>query len=119
MRKAQSTLEYAVVIVSLVAALLAIQVYAKRAMQGRLRQIADELGQQYAPKNTTSDITISSSGTTTTKVETTEDTTGSTKKTLTTTTTYSGPTAEHPEYKPEKEERSGNETVGKLESSLY
>ncbi len=46
-------MEYAVVITCIVAALLAMQIYIKRGMEGRLRQSADELGQQYAPKRTT------------------------------------------------------------------
>ena len=50
-------MEYAVVAVCLVAALVAMSVYVKRAMQGRLRQAGDELGEQYAPKNTTGTIT--------------------------------------------------------------
>lgn len=41
------------VITCVVAALLAMQVYFKRGIQGRLRQTADALGQQYAPKKTT------------------------------------------------------------------
>jgi hypothetical protein len=52
MKKAQSTLEFAVVIVCTIAALLAMQVYIKRSMQGRLRASADSIGEQYAPGNT-------------------------------------------------------------------
>lgn len=51
--KAQASLEYAMALVAIVAALLAMQVYTKRGMQGRLRQEADSLGQQYSPGNTT------------------------------------------------------------------
>lgn len=58
------------VILCLVSALLAMQVYIKRGMQGRLRQAADELGQQYAPKNTTGTSTLTYSSETTTVVET-------------------------------------------------
>lgn len=53
---AQSTLEYAVVVACVVAALLAMQIYIKRGTQGRLRQASDEIGEQYAPMNTTSTI---------------------------------------------------------------
>ncbi|MGD0336988.1 MAG: hypothetical protein ABSB18_07850 [Candidatus Omnitrophota bacterium] len=49
---AQSSLEYAVVIASIIAALLAMQVYIRRSFMGHFRGAADELGQQYDPKNT-------------------------------------------------------------------
>ena len=58
MRKAQSTLEYAVVIACICAALLAMRIYLKRGLQGKLRETADSLGSQYEPGSTESDITI-------------------------------------------------------------
>ena len=70
MNKAQSSLEYAVVIVCLVAALLAMQVYVKRSMQGRLRELGDQVGQQYAPKNTEGNTRVNYTSTTITTVET-------------------------------------------------
>ena len=106
MKKGQSALEYTVVIVIAVAALLAMQVYIKRAFQGKLRQAADEVGGQYAPKATTSDITI--------KMESTIKTNTETKKVggeyVTTTTTN---------VESQTDTRKGYETVGALESSLY
>jgi hypothetical protein len=54
--KAQSILEYATVIACAVAALLAMQVYIKRAYQGKLKQTADSFGSQYAPRKTTGNI---------------------------------------------------------------
>jgi len=51
--KAQSVLEYAAVISCLVAALLAMGVYIKRAYEGRLKQNADQFGAQYAVRKTT------------------------------------------------------------------
>ena len=68
--KAQTVLEYAAVIMCLVAALLAMQVYLKRSMQGRLRQLGDELGQQYAPRNTTGNQTLVYNSATTTVART-------------------------------------------------
>lgn len=61
-------MEYAVIVACVVGALVAMSVYVKRAMQGRLRQSADELGEQYAPKNTTgiSNIAVDSRSTTVT-----------------------------------------------------
>lgn len=48
--KAQSFLEYTVIISCLVAAILGLQIFAKRAMQGRFREAVDTIGGQYAPK---------------------------------------------------------------------
>ena len=50
-------MEYAVVIVCAVAALITMQVYIKRAFQGKLKQTADSMGAQYAPRRTTGDYT--------------------------------------------------------------
>lgn len=45
--KGQSTLEYAVLIIIVIGALLSIQMYIKRGIQGRLRSSADDIGDQY------------------------------------------------------------------------
>lgn len=50
-RKAQSTLEYAVLIIIVIGALLSIQQYVKRGLQGRMRQAADDIGDQYSVGN--------------------------------------------------------------------
>lgn len=50
--KGQSTLEYAVLIIIVIGALLSIQVYIKRGVQGRLKSAADDIGEQYSPGNT-------------------------------------------------------------------
>ena len=50
-KKAQSTLEYAVLIIIVIGALLSIQVYIKRGIQGRLRSAADDIGDQYSVGN--------------------------------------------------------------------
>lgn len=59
-RKAQSTLEYAVLIGIMVAALVAMQVYLKRGMQGRLRGYDEQLSQgaAYSPGATSSFIEV-------------------------------------------------------------
>ena len=99
MRKAQSVLEYAIVIFAIIAALLAMQVYIRRGLQGRLRQGADELSvQQYAPKNTVSDITITQKSDITTQTNTVE--VDDTYKTTTTTDINS-----------QEEHRSGTEHI--------
>lgn len=56
-RRAQSTLEYAMVIACLAAALIGMQIYIKRSIQGKLRDAADEIGDQYSAKKTTSNLT--------------------------------------------------------------
>ncbi|MDD5196839.1 MAG: hypothetical protein WC937_02710 [Candidatus Omnitrophota bacterium] len=100
MQKAQSTLEYAIVIFSVIAALLAMQVYMRRGLQGKMRSTADELSvQQYEPKNTVSDITTTQISDITTNSETVED--DETYNTTTTTTINS-----------QIESRAGSETVG-------
>lgn len=53
-KRGQSTLEYAVLIVVIIAALIAMQVYLKRGIQGRMRESSDQIGEQYSPGYTTS-----------------------------------------------------------------
>ena len=62
-KKGQSTLEYAILIIIIIGALLSIQVYIKRGIQGRLKQAADDIGDQFSNGNTnvTSTMTVSSS----------------------------------------------------------
>ena len=51
-RKAQSTLEYALLIGLVVGALLTMQNYLKRAIQGRMQVVGDQMGDQYSPNLT-------------------------------------------------------------------
>ncbi len=51
-QKGQSTLEYAVLIIIIIGALLSIQVYIKRGVQGRLKSATDDIGDQFSPGNT-------------------------------------------------------------------
>lgn len=46
--KAQSTLEYAILVVIIIGVLLAMQVYIKRGLQGRLKSSTDDIGEQYS-----------------------------------------------------------------------
>lgn len=48
-RRAQSTLEYAALIAIVVGALIAMQAYVKRGLQGKLKSSADQIGEQYSP----------------------------------------------------------------------
>ena len=50
--KGQSALEYTILIIVVLGALLSIQVYIKRGLQGGLFERANQLGKQYSPGNT-------------------------------------------------------------------
>lgn len=102
MKKAQSTLEYAVLIACIVAALLAMQIYLKRSMQGNLRGAAERLGQQYSPRHTYGTIIINRQAHSNTEV-TVDD--SDDKKTVTDTTT-------NVDY--DQEKSSGSTTVEEL-----
>lgn len=60
-RKGQSTLEYVILIGFVVAAIIAMGVYMKRGIQGKLRESADQVGEQYSAGNTTSKYTTKTS----------------------------------------------------------
>jgi hypothetical protein len=97
-RKAASIFEYAVFTVVLVAALLAMQAYISRALQGKHRQSADSIGEQYDALNTSSDIQQTFNSTSYTVIRTT-DINGTINSTSTT-------------GFEENNRRWGNETVG-------
>lgn len=58
--KGQSTLEYVILTGFVVAALIAMGVYMKRGIQGKLRESTDQVGEQYSAGNTTSSYTTKS-----------------------------------------------------------
>lgn len=60
--KGQSTLEYALIIAVVVGALLAMQIYMKRGMEGRMRKAADDIGQQFEAEKTYVEHTTVRSG---------------------------------------------------------
>ena len=51
-KRGQSTLEYAILIIIIIGALLSIQVYIKRGIQGRLKSATDDIGDQFSVGNT-------------------------------------------------------------------
>jgi len=57
-KKGMSVLEYAMFVAVLVAALLSMQMYMKRGLQGKFRQAADEIGEQYDPETTTGNLNL-------------------------------------------------------------
>ncbi len=53
-RKAQSTLEYTVLVVIIIAVFITMQMYFKRGFQGRWKSTVDDFGEQYDPDTTNS-----------------------------------------------------------------
>jgi len=64
-RRAQSTLEYALIVAVVVGGLIAMQVYVKRGLQGKIKESADQIGEQYSPGYTTGVTTVTTASTTT------------------------------------------------------
>ena len=62
-KKGQSTLEYAILIIIIIAALLSLQTYVKRGVSGRLKSSADDIGDQYVDGGNYYKKTTSSSNT--------------------------------------------------------
>ena len=63
-RRGQSVLEYTALVCIVAAALAAMAVYVKRGVSGRLREVSDDLGGQYHPRLTSSNITYNVNSTT-------------------------------------------------------
>lgn len=63
-KKGQSTLEYAIIVVVVVGALLAMQWYIKGGYQGRLRRASDDIGEQYSPTRISTNYTTNINSTT-------------------------------------------------------
>ena len=63
-KRGQSTLEYALLIGVIVAALIAMQVYMKRGVQGKIRDATDQIGDQYSPGYTTGTVSTTTQSTT-------------------------------------------------------
>ncbi len=55
--KGQSTMEYAVLIIIIIGALVSVQVYIKRGIEGRLKSVTDDIGEQFSPGNTNQFLT--------------------------------------------------------------
>ncbi len=67
-KKGQSALEYAMLAVIVIGAMIGIQNYFKRGIQGRYKASVDGVGDQYDPMQTSSDLQHSISGTTVTNI---------------------------------------------------
>ena len=57
-RRGQSTVELAVLFAVITGAVLAMQIYVKRGAMGRMREATDQTGEQFSPKSTTSEYTV-------------------------------------------------------------
>jgi len=57
-RKAQSTLEYALIIGVVVAGLLLMQHYVRRGLAGKYKSSSDDLGEQFEPAKYTATFTV-------------------------------------------------------------
>lgn len=99
-KRGQGTLEYGIIIAVVVAALIAMQVYVKRGLQGKLKQSADDVGEQYSPGHS------SSSFTTSTQVGSTETIVGGPAPTTTSTSSQS-------------QSRTGSENVADLNQEYW
>ncbi|MCC6758010.1 MAG: hypothetical protein IT395_00070 [Candidatus Omnitrophica bacterium] len=69
-KKGQSSVEYAVMIIVVIGALIAMQNYFKRGVQGRWHTSVDGVGDQYDPMFTTANIVHRVTGTTITNLTT-------------------------------------------------
>ena len=56
-RKGQSTFELTLTIVVVVAAVIAMSIFMKRSVMGKLRETGDQVGGQFTPLSTTNDYT--------------------------------------------------------------
>lgn len=65
-KRGQSTVEYGLLIAVIVVALLAVNIYLKRGVQGRLRESSDQIGRQFDPEDYTLAWQTEGSGQTTT-----------------------------------------------------
>jgi len=68
--KAQSTLEYVVLIAVVIGAILGVQQYIRRAVEGRGKQSADQIGEQWSSSDSNFAVTVSGGGTRTDTVTT-------------------------------------------------
>ncbi len=99
-KKGQSTLEYAILILIVIVALLAMQTYLKRGIQGRMRESSENIGQAYSPGYTTSEFVTEATSSTT---ETVDGKAGIT----------------HTELNSREENKTGNEKIDTYENEYW
>lgn len=99
-KKGQSALEFTLVLLVVIAAIVAMQIYMKRAVEGKLRSNTDSIGGQFEAENTRGSVTTSRTGKTVQRYGYDDD--GVTEVPGQTTVTYEN----------QVESQSGSETVG-------
>jgi len=77
-RRGQSALEYGVLLTIIVAAIIVMQVYIKRGIQGRFKESADDIGEQFDPGHQVYESYVKSNST----VHETVDRDGTTRQAL-------------------------------------
>lgn len=65
-KKAQSVLEYSLVITAVIAALVVMNFYLKESVQGKMKESSDQIGRQFDPAVLTTSWKVESRGKTTT-----------------------------------------------------
>lgn len=106
-KKGQSILEYSLIFAAVIVALVAVNVYMKRSMQGRFRQSSDQIGKQFDPESFENSWQTTSLGTTVTD-ETRAAVSGNSTSNTTASETITK--AEHDEY---------HDTTGATPASHY
>lgn len=114
MRRGAAIVEYGVLLAIVVAALVAMQIFVKRSMVGRLRGAADSIGEQYDPAHSQADITITVTNDTVTESEVFQDQVidpinGTIGDVLVSTTTVNA----------DQSQRTGSERIGPLGDNLW
>jgi hypothetical protein len=62
-RRGQATIEFAVLLVVVIAAFLVMQIYMKRGISGKIRESTDRVGEQFTPLTAKHSLTIGFTGT--------------------------------------------------------
>ncbi len=75
-RKAQSIVEFTVLLIIVIAVFVAMQAYVKRGIQGRWKTSIDDFGDQYDPRFTNSNVVYTMASNSATVVQTIEETGG-------------------------------------------
>ncbi|MBN3038976.1 MAG: hypothetical protein JW869_06145 [Candidatus Omnitrophica bacterium] len=110
-KNAQVLIEYTFVVVCLIAALMAMSHYVKRAFQGNLRSSADQMGDQYEPKKASGGFTTTVNRRTLTEVRNNEPVSIGGREGYATITTE--------DIMEDKTERQGTETMGTFGATLW
>lgn len=109
--KAQTFIEYSLIIVCVIGALITMQHYIKRALQGGWRNAADQIGDQYDPKHASGGITTKMNKKIITEVESDQPVWINGRPGFATITTET--------IMEDKTERSGTESMGPYGATLW